>query len=159
MDQYQRCHVQPQPIKNVAHGANVGPIQNVVVPPRRLESVFINSGQVIDSLKFTYTGADGRVHTLGPWGGQGGFGENSEFTLDCGEFVTEVSGAIGTFADGQTVIRALKLVTNCGRTYGPFGDQDVKEEEFTCFSPAGRAVVAFHGRSGKYLNSIGTYTV
>jgi hypothetical protein len=37
-----------------------------------LESVTIHSGDVIDSLEFSYSDRDGQKHSIGPWGGLGG---------------------------------------------------------------------------------------
>jgi hypothetical protein len=41
-------------------------------PPKRLESVIIRSGDVIDSIAFSYTDQAGMRQTAGPWGGNGG---------------------------------------------------------------------------------------
>jgi hypothetical protein len=43
----------------------------VDVVPRRLISMVICSGKVIDSLTFIYNDRDEQQHTAGPWGGLG----------------------------------------------------------------------------------------
>ena len=43
-------------------------MHDVVVAPKRLESVTICSGAVVNSLAFTYRGHDGQQHVAGPWG-------------------------------------------------------------------------------------------
>lgn len=68
-----RCNVQPTKRGPWGPTANVGPAKDVIGVPQRLESIIIKSGQVIDSLEFKYCSKDGKKHTRGPWGGQGGF--------------------------------------------------------------------------------------
>lgn len=42
------------------------------VVPHRLESLTICSADIINSLALSYNDHNGRQHTLGPWGGNGG---------------------------------------------------------------------------------------
>uniref|UniRef100_A0A0D9XAK3 Jacalin-type lectin domain-containing protein n=1 Tax=Leersia perrieri TaxID=77586 RepID=A0A0D9XAK3_9ORYZ len=152
---YRRCYV-VQPVKNVQSGGAEGAIKDVIGVPIRLESITVKSGQVIDSLKFTYTATDGKTRTRGPWGGQGGYPGNNEICLGPREYVMEVSGTIGEY-EGQIVVRSLMFVTSNNCTYGPYGDQ--MNQNVTPFRSFGGKVVGFHGRCGEYLNSIGTYTL
>uniref|UniRef100_R7WFG1 Dirigent protein n=1 Tax=Aegilops tauschii TaxID=37682 RepID=R7WFG1_AEGTA len=124
-------------------GGNGGKEFNIpesVPQPRRLESVTIRSGIVINSIAFSYVNQAGNKQTLGPWGGDG------EHTG------TEVSGTTGAFG-GDTVVTSLSFVTNV-KTYGPFG------------TPIGTAfsvpltdtnVVGFFVRAGRFLNALGVY--
>lgn len=45
--------------------------------PDRLDSITIRSGDVIDSISFSYIDSDGQSHTTLPWGGYGGANKNS----------------------------------------------------------------------------------
>lgn len=53
-------------------GWNRGSHRDIKVAPQCLESVTIHSGDVIDSLEFSYSDRDGQKHSIGPWGGLGG---------------------------------------------------------------------------------------
>lgn len=47
--------------------------RDITKAPSRLESITIRSGDVIDSIDFSYTDRDGQYHTMTrPWGGHGG---------------------------------------------------------------------------------------
>ena len=45
---------------------------DVTEPPKRLDSVMIQAGDIIDSFGFSYTDQAGKKHTVGPSGGRGG---------------------------------------------------------------------------------------
>ena len=45
---------------------------DVTEPPKRLDSVMIQSGDIIDAFGFSYTDEAGQKHTVGPYGGSGG---------------------------------------------------------------------------------------
>ncbi|EEE59214.1 hypothetical protein OsJ_11170 [Oryza sativa Japonica Group] len=146
---------------------------DVTVAPRRLRSVSLRHGKIIDSIAFTYDGGDGdgELHSVGPWGGDGAelpeavarklaAGERppgatvAEFTFDAGERVTEVHGTVGPFGDRDSLVTSLKLVTD-RRTIGPFG-----YGAGTPFSVPVRGdggVVGFFVRAGAYLEAIGVY--
>lgn len=53
-------------------GGNGGSAQDITEPPKRLESITIRSGSVVDSIAFSYLDQVGQKHTAGPWGGSGG---------------------------------------------------------------------------------------
>jgi hypothetical protein len=68
-------------------GGQAGSQQDLTVPPKRLQSLTIPSGNAIDSIQFTYTDKAGQKHTAGPWGGFGGTPQTvSEFFLSFGFF-------------------------------------------------------------------------
>lgn len=145
---------QPQPTLNGPWGGQGGNSKMITKVPQRLERITIRSGWIIDSIEFTYISQDGQRHNEGPWGGNGG-DKQPEICLQPNEFITEVSGTHGTFYH-HYVVRSLKFVTNFGRTHGPYGGHETNGS--TSFSSYG-TVVGFQGRSGIYLDSIGTYTV
>nr|TKW01665.1 hypothetical protein SEVIR_8G194800v2 [Setaria viridis] len=99
-------------------GGDGGESKDIKIPPYRLDSITISSGVIIDSIEFSYTDHDGLYHTTGPWGGHGG--NNNTFKLGPSEFLTGVSGSIGSFNTLVNVITSLTFVTNV-RSYGPFG--------------------------------------
>ncbi|KAJ1255497.1 hypothetical protein BS78_K202100 [Paspalum vaginatum] len=140
-----------QPTLNGPWGGCGGASKSITDVPRRLETITIRSGWVIDSIEFTYINEDGQRHTKGPWGGDGG--NKQTICLGPTEFIKEVSGTTGTYED-KVVVRSLKFVTNMC-TYGPFGREQCGGTSFFSYG----TVVGFHGRSGNYLDSIGTYTV
>ncbi|KAG8063111.1 hypothetical protein GUJ93_ZPchr0003g16808 [Zizania palustris] len=144
---------------------------DVTVAPRRLLTVSLRHGKIIDSIAFSYADRDGRVHAVGPWGGDGGKlpeavtralkagerpprGTVAEFTFEPSEHVTEVHGTVGPFADRASLITSLKLVTN-RRTIGPFGYG--AGTPFSIPVQGNGGVVGFFVRAGDYLEAIGVY--
>nr|CAB3462273.1 unnamed protein product [Digitaria exilis] len=132
-------------------GGNGGSAQDITELPKRLESVTIMSGDVIDSIKFSYIDQAGKKRTAGPWGGSGGH----PHTIDIGpsEIVKEMSGTFGTY-HGATVITSLKLVTS-SRTFGPWGVE--KGTPFRVPVQSGSGIVGFFARGGKFLDAIGVH--
>jgi hypothetical protein len=51
---------------------------------KRLESITVCSGMVVDSIAFSYVDFSGQKRSAGPWGGSGGNPETvSELVEDC----------------------------------------------------------------------------
>ncbi|XP_048543463.1 protein GOS9-like [Triticum urartu] len=121
--------------------------------PQRLESISIRSSGAVDSISFSYYDEAGKISNSGRWGGGGG-SDNPTFTFGPSEFVKEISGSIY-----DQYLSTLKIVTNLGRTYGPFGDSGPKPTRFSFTVPDDKTVVGFFAKSDKYLNAIGIYTV
>ncbi|CAN6180174.1 unnamed protein product [Urochloa humidicola] len=132
-------------------GGKGGSAKDVTKPPKRLQSVTIHSGTVIDSIKFTYVDQAGQKHTAGAWGGSGGFAHTID--LVDSEFVKELSGTYGTFR-GHNVLTSFKLVTNV-KAWGPWGVENGTHFSFS--APTGSSIVGFYGSSGSLLDAIGVY--
>ncbi|XP_020101452.1 salt stress-induced protein-like [Ananas comosus] len=132
-------------------GGNRGALHDIDGYPTRLSKIVIHSGHAVDSLSFEYD-RDGKTFKAGPWGGSGGDPTKIEFKP--GEYLTEIKGTVGTFADIDNLVRSLTFVTNVNKSYGPFG-----VEQGTRFSVpvAHGRIVALYGRSGTYLDAIGVY--
>ncbi|KAJ1256764.1 hypothetical protein BS78_K312900 [Paspalum vaginatum] len=138
-------------------GGAGGSNQHPEIPPHRLESLIIFSGEVIYSLVFSYSDHNGLQYSAGPWGGWGpNRGSNrNEIQLGRSEYVREVSGTIGPFDRAPAgVITSLSLMTNV-RTYGPFGN--VKGTPFQIPVQSNGSIVGFFVRTGWYLDSVGVY--
>lgn len=54
------------------YGGRGGRARDILVAPHRLENVTSHSGDIVDSLAFSYTGHDGQLRSAGPWGGRTG---------------------------------------------------------------------------------------
>ncbi|CAL5089305.1 unnamed protein product [Urochloa decumbens] len=132
-------------------GGTGGSALDITEVPIRLESIMIRSGDVVDSIKFSYIDRVGERRSAGPWGGPGGSPHTIQ--LDAGEFVREMSGTSGTYAN-NTVIMSLKIVTNL-QTLGPWGNGT--GTPFTVPVQRGSGIVGFFARGGSFLNAIGVY--
>nr|XP_025877485.1 mannose/glucose-specific lectin-like [Oryza sativa Japonica Group] len=135
-------------------GGKGGSAYDIEVPPHRLYSVTICSGEIIDSLAFSYIGPNGQSITIGPWGGNPG---PSPYTIQLGpsEFLLEVSGTIGRFANSRSnVITSLTLVTNEDR-YGHFGTE--RGDPFCTTLQTNCSIVGFFARASRYMHAIGVY--
>ncbi|WP_408611270.1 jacalin-like lectin [Flavobacterium odoriferum] len=92
----------------------------------------------------------------------GSCGNESRIKLQCGEYITQISGTYGNYKyqGNQCVIATMKIHTNlCPSGYGPYG-QGCGVESVKCFSsplPAGGPIVGFLGRHNNYLESIGIF--
>lgn len=53
-------------------GGHGGGTVDINVPPQRLISVTIRSGDAIDAISFAYVDTQGKEHSTGLWGGGGG---------------------------------------------------------------------------------------
>ncbi|KAG2640833.1 jacalin-related lectin 3-like [Panicum virgatum] len=134
-------------------GGPGGYAQDIEEGPKRLESITVRSGVVVDSIEFSYIDHAGRRRSAGPWGGHRG--NPHTIHLDADEFVTEMAGTIDKFdINNDTVITSLKIVTNL-QTFGPWGDEN--GAPFTIPVQSGSGIVGFFGRSGVYLDAIGVY--
>lgn len=134
-------------------GGNGGMAYDMKVAPHRLETLTICSGVVVDSLAFSYDDLNGKQHTAGPWGGPSG----NPYTIRLGsfEFLTGVSGTVGSFGTIPNVITSLMFTTNMGNSYGPLGQGGgtpfrIPVENNGC-------IVGFFGRAGSCVEALGVY--
>ncbi|CAM0871588.1 unnamed protein product [Alopecurus aequalis] len=138
-------------------GGTIGQVHDIEVAPKRLESVTISSGDVIDSLSFSYYDHDRKHRTAGPWGGVGGSTHSETIQFGPLEFVTGLHGTIGTFAhvaSADNIVTSLTLVTNI-RTYGPFGEGGGIPFQSPMWGKG--CIVGFFGHAESYVNAIGVY--
>ncbi|CAM0901595.1 unnamed protein product [Alopecurus aequalis] len=143
----------PTPVtitKDGPWGGNDGEYLDVTDLPLRLESVTIGSGDVVDSLAYSYIDQAGNYHIAGKWGGDGGLKKTIQLAPT--ETVTKIVGTTGDF-EGHTVITSMSIATNLS-TYGPFG-----KEKGNGFSTAAvnNIIVGFYVRAGVYVNGLGVY--
>lgn len=122
--------------------------------PRRLLSVTIQSGFVVDALQYKYIDQAGLEHTVGRLDGAGGHKE--EITLGASEYIKRISGTTGRI-NGRKVVTSLTLIANDDKIYGPFGrEQDGEHFESENVPKTGR-IIGFFGTSSRYLDSVGVY--
>ncbi|XP_048532173.1 mannose/glucose-specific lectin-like isoform X2 [Triticum urartu] len=137
-------------------GGNSGQAHDLDVVPRRLISVVVLSGEVIDSLKFTYSDCDGHQHTAGPWGGSDASQSmnNHMILLGRSEVVKEVSGTIGPNSSVPDFVSSLLLATNTS-SHGPFGEG--RGIPFRIPLQDNDSIVGFFAQAEKHINAIGFY--
>ncbi|TKW25129.1 hypothetical protein SEVIR_3G095600v4 [Setaria viridis] len=124
----------------------------VGAPPKRLDSVMIRVGEIIDAFGFSYTDQSGEKFTRGPYGGSGG--SLTTIQLEPSEYVKNVSGTTGTW-DGYPVVASLTIETNF-RVYGPYGK--AQDMHFRVPLPENACVVGFFGMyETNHLDAIGVY--
>ncbi|XP_044954245.1 horcolin-like [Hordeum vulgare subsp. vulgare] len=114
-------------------------------------SVTIRSGDTINAISFVYLGSDGRVYSVGPWGGTGG--KQVQIFFDPTNYVEEISGTMGTYG-GNDVVPSLKIVPYKGNP-NTFGI--AKGTPFRIPVLDGGKIVGFFGRSSDVLDAIGLY--
>ncbi|XP_066365102.1 disease resistance protein RGA5-like [Miscanthus floridulus] len=134
-------------------GGNGGRARDIRVPPHRLESVTICSGNIVGSLAFSYTDHNGQQRSAGPWGGRYRTGYET-IQLGPSEYLIKVSGTIGSFAGLHNLITSLTFVTNAA-SYGPFGEGG--GDPFVVPKQSNSTIVGFFGRAGVFLDAIGFY--
>ncbi|XP_010675832.1 mannose/glucose-specific lectin [Beta vulgaris subsp. vulgaris] len=123
----------------------------------RIVEVIISCGFIVDGIGFVISDPCGNRYTK--WfGGRGGNGCTTR--LRCNEYITKISGTYGNYSYCcYRVIASLKIHTNCCPSgYGPFG-QGRSCNNVCGFSTSAQpcgSIVGFFGKSGQYLESIGT---
>ncbi|EER98288.1 hypothetical protein BDA96_02G096700 [Sorghum bicolor] len=140
-------------IKVGPFGGSGGSAMDITEAPRRLESITVYAGVVLDSIAFSYIDNSGQKRSAGRWGGPGGGGPHT-IQLGESEVITEVSGTFGTYYNATT-ITSIKFVTNLNKTYGPWGGG--QGASFTIPVQPGSAIVGFFVRGATYLQAIGVY--
>uniref|UniRef100_A0A5B6YS50 Jacalin-type lectin domain-containing protein n=1 Tax=Davidia involucrata TaxID=16924 RepID=A0A5B6YS50_DAVIN len=115
-----------------------------------IRQLIIFSSAAIDSIQIEY---DEKGESK--WSNRSGrkIGTKSTIKLDYpGEFLISVSGYF--FNHHLKIVESLTIESNRS-TYGPFGPQD--ETYFKFPSTSSGKIIGFHGRSGRYIDSIGAY--
>ncbi|XP_078167866.1 mannose/glucose-specific lectin-like [Carex rostrata] len=146
-------HIQvPTISKSVLCGGSGGSARDVddVSAISRIWDVKIRYDDTIHALSVGYVLNEYSYKETPLWGGE--TGKLAKIDLRY-EDIKSVRGYVGYFGDIFTV-RSLQLITNYGRSYGPYGKEEGTPFELSAFD--GR-IIGFHGRSGEYLNGIGVY--
>ncbi|XP_019180878.1 PREDICTED: horcolin-like [Ipomoea nil] len=108
-------------------------------------------------ITFSATKNDGSKDTLtiGGGGTETNVTHNDTINIDGeDEYLTEISGTFGAFASSDNVLRSIKFTTNA-REFGTYGPN--VGTPFNFQAQNGNKIVGFFGRSGYYIDAIGTY--
>ncbi|TXG68252.1 hypothetical protein EZV62_003187 [Acer yangbiense] len=130
-------------------------------PESGIVEITIIYSDVIDSLHFKNAGAieNSTDKSSEKFGGCGGKNQQTIIIDWPNEYLTKISGTIGTFHKDE-VIGTLSFTTNRNKKYGPFGckkDCEICKSPFELISEKNRAVVGFFGRQSNFINAIGVY--
>ncbi|CAL5009280.1 unnamed protein product [Urochloa decumbens] len=121
-------------------------------PPRCLQTVTVEYGDVINSIAFSYSNEAGEKKTAGPWGSHGAL--TRTIMLAPSEIIKQVLGTTSTVGE-DTVVTSLTLVSNL-TTYGPFGTTN--GTPFCSQAPeSNRSIAGFYARAGEAVNALGVY--
>ncbi|CAO2835845.1 unnamed protein product [Amaranthus hypochondriacus] len=146
------------------YGNQSGQQWSMMLEPNEIISeIILRTGAVIDSIAFITAKPSncgcGWTASHRKFGGNGG---NSEYkiTLRSGEYITHISGAIGTWEQKREVAK-LRIHTNlCPAGYGPYGGGPYTHHysEFSSPIPSSGRVSGFFGTlDHNYIQSIGIY--
>lgn len=113
-----------------------------------ISSIAIRSGSYVDSLQVTYLRADGSTYTPPAHGGLGG--DLTTINFATGEYITALLGRSGRYVDQLTFLTEIPR-SGDRNTYGPYGGDGGASFVVNA------EVLGFFGRSGQYLDAIGTY--
>lgn len=119
---------------------------------RGVEGIRVSYSSVVDGIEIRY-----RDGTVNRYGGTGG--KTTVINLGSDEYIKEITLWWGNFKPGFfhntiNVIKAIKIITNKDKTYGPFGNQDGDTK--ICGGPEWK-ITGLIVRSGRYLDSLGIY--
>lgn len=126
-----------------------------------LSNLVIRSGDVIDAIQATCTGVfNGKPGMLGLLQHGGNGGNNNVINLNTGDFITEVSGYTGSWY-GWNVVAQLKIKTNAGVVYGPFGTMNnvTNKNAFTYTAQQNQCIVALNGSTIQVPTAQGSTTL
>ncbi|XP_019180885.1 PREDICTED: mannose/glucose-specific lectin-like [Ipomoea nil] len=126
-------------------------------PVNKINQIVIHyaSGNNPIALTFSSTKDDGSKDTITV----GGAGPDRIVNTDtvnidnADEYLVDISGTFGIYLDNN-VLRSIKFTTNL-KDYGPFGPN--VGEPFSPVRVVPNKIVGFLGRSGFYIDAIGTY--
>jgi hypothetical protein len=102
---------------------------------------------VVAAISIVFKKADGTVHELPALGEPARGPTLSEFNLDEGEFITEISGRYGELVDSVRIHTNLQVSALFG---GGGGSADYQYQ-----APNGSEICGFVARSGLHLGAIG----
>ena len=114
----------------------------------RVVRINIRHGDYIDAIQTELIGVDGKMVTMPLHGGNGG--TPTDFTLDTGEYITDITGKCGSYLD------SLQIHTN-KRTSQVFGGPG-GASSYQYSVNGSSQIIGFFGRSGKYVDGIGIIT-
>ncbi|KAM3355046.1 hypothetical protein ACQJBY_025675 [Aegilops geniculata] len=154
----------PTPIKNGPWGGTTSDTLHHFNPnmSKGLKSVTFIYYRAVNGLRFNYTGQDDYENSSELFGnnGQGPDAKRQTVHLGPKEFVTGLSGTYQHEGRSNNIaIYSLKLVTNLGKTHGPFGTASIGTGFSFSVPPNSRIVGFFGGSTGYAVNSIGAYTL
>ncbi|KAJ3679453.1 hypothetical protein LUZ60_017464 [Juncus effusus] len=134
-------------------GYPVGTLNVMDSPSVDLRNIVIKSGDIIDSIAFSYVDkATGNTITAGPWGGSGG--SVNKINIDANDYLVTVNGTYGDYY-GHTVIQTLTFIMHSGKQFGPFGT--VQGGTPFTLPVINKKIVGFLAYTGIYVNGIGFY--
>ncbi|CAM0870877.1 unnamed protein product [Alopecurus aequalis] len=119
---------------------------------RRIVKVILWHGIMVDAMWVLYQLEGPQEPIQLCWGRPRRANRSETICLEPDEYFTGVKGSVGD-CEGGFRLRSLTLVTN-RRTFGPYGTEGGVPFEL---SAAGGRIIAFHGRSGLFLDALGTY--
>ncbi|KAK3220557.1 hypothetical protein Dsin_014527 [Dipteronia sinensis] len=129
-------------------------------PESGIVEITVIYSDVIHSLHFKHAMENFTDKSSEKFGGCGGKNQQIIRIDWPNEYLTKISGAIGTL-DKDEVIGTLSFTTNRNKKYGPFGskikDCDICKSSFELISEKNRAVVGFFGRQSNFIDAIGVY--
>ncbi len=124
------------------------------VPPGSISQIQIKSGWYVDVIQVTWS--DGTTSTHG--GGDGDSPPNIDsFVLNSGESLLAIDGGITQGDSDGTFVKSIRFTTN-QRVSQYYGGSGLFSTPYQFHAPSGSAIVAFWGRSGKYVDAIGVLT-
>ncbi|HEY0016354.1 MAG TPA: glycosyl hydrolase family 18 protein [Longimicrobium sp.] len=111
-------------------------------PP--ISQLVVRSGEVLDAIQATNTGANGVVYELPQHGGNGGVAQT--INVAAGDSIVTVSGYTGVWY-GWNCVPQITLTTQSGTVYGPYGTMGGVDYStpFSYTAPQGESIVAFRG--------------
>ena len=128
-------------------------------PQSRIKTLRFHAGWAVDKIQVVYEDvATNPPQTYESEAVGGGGGSPKEFSLETGDYITEVLGSWGSQAPGypKEEIISLQFQTNKGVKSPEFGGGNSnKEIEPFCFvAPQGYEVIGFFGSNGSHQNSL-----
>lgn len=142
-----------QVVKMGPCGGGEGDVKEIdVLGINRIVKVVVwHRASAVDAMSVLYE-RDGREESTDKWGIPAGGTEPLEICLEPDEYLTAVKGHVGDH-QGRFCVKSLTFIGN-RRTFGPYGEEQGALFELPA---AGGRIVGFHGRSGSYLDALGTY--
>ncbi|HST20920.1 MAG TPA: jacalin-like lectin [Blastocatellia bacterium] len=120
--------------------------------PWRISEAQGRSGSRIDQIELIWSNSVGSTKSSPTFGGGGG--DPFEFTIENGDYLTEIRGSVGS-NNNSVVLFSLQFFTKSGKVSPVFGSSTPASFYFQ--SPPGYQITGIFGRSGSAVDALGVY--
>jgi hypothetical protein len=116
----------------------------------KISAIDVWSGDRIDSIELIWSHSGGETKSSPKFGGSGG--NESEFQIDVGDYLTRIEGSVGSKEDNVRIF-SLQFFTRNGNMSKIFGKPT--QAKFRYDEIQGQQIIGLFGRTGAAIDALG----